>query len=85
MATYETVRTLHPDIDPEADCDLGDIGMHYVIACNDFAKAESSLNEMKSRVLDAMGNAKRGLVSGEVIVTRQARGAGKPYLVNKRA
>ncbi len=84
MATYETVRTLHPDIDPEADCDLGDIGMHYVIANNDFTKAETTLNEMKSRVLDAMGNAKRGLVQGEVIVTRQARGTGKPYLVNKK-
>lgn len=84
LATYETVRTIHPEIEPDSDLELGDLGMHYIIACNDFAKAESHLNEMKSRVLDAMGNAKRGLVNDEVIVTRQARGAGKPYLVNKK-
>lgn len=84
MATYETVRTINPSIDPEAEVDLGDLGMHYSIACNDFAKADTFLNEMKSRVLDAMGNAKRGFVNDELIVTRQARGAGKPYLVNKK-
>lgn len=83
MATYETIRTLNPDI-ADADCDLGDLGVHYVLANADFAAAESHLNEMKSRVLDAMGTAKRGLVNDEVIVVRQARGAGKPFLVNKK-
>ena len=83
MATYETVRDLNPDID-DSDCDLGDLGMYYSLAVQDFAQAESHLNEMKSRVLDAMGTAKRGFVNDQWIVTRQARGAGKPYLINKK-
>lgn len=83
MATYETVRDLNPEIE-DIECDLGDIGMYYQLAVNDFTQAESHLNEMKSRVLDAMGTAKRGFVNDVWIVTRQARGAGKPYLINKK-
>lgn len=83
MATYETVRDLNPNIE-DVKCELGDLGMYYMLAVDDFQQAETHLNEMKSRVLDAMGTAKRGLVNEEWIVTRQARGAGKPYLVNKK-
>lgn len=85
LATYETVRELHPEIDPELpDVELAELGTSYVLAVEKFNAAESELNEMKSRVLDAMGQAKRGLVDSTPIVSRQARGSGKPYLVNKR-
>jgi putative phage-type endonuclease len=83
-ATYEVVRELHPEIDDTLDCELGELGVHYDIANAEFVIAERQLREMKSRVLDAMGKAKRGLVEGEVLVTRQARGQGLPYLVNKK-
>lgn len=83
-STYETVREMHPDIDPLLEVELGELGVHYVNAVTDFTQAERHLNEMKSRVVDAMGKAKKGSVDGTVIVTRQARGLGKPYLVMKK-
>lgn len=83
LSTYETIRTLNPDID-DSEVELGDLGMHYELALSDLDAAESHLNEMKSRVLDAMGNAKRGLINDEWRVTRQSRAGGKPYLVKKK-
>ena len=84
-STLQTVRELHPDIDPEGEEELGNLGVHYFNSLTDLAKAESESNEMKSRVLAAMGNAKRGLIDGKWVVSRQARGTtGTPYLVNKR-
>jgi putative phage-type endonuclease len=83
-STYETVRELHPDIDPELEVELGDVGMYYILAAAKFEEAEKSLNEMKSRVLDAMGKAKKGLIQDRWVLTRQARGTGRPYLVNKK-
>ena len=84
MSTYEAIRQIHPDIDPDGEVELGDLGMHYELAVSKFAEAEKHLNEMKSRVLDAMGSAKRGLIFDEWKLTRQARNGGTPYLVAKR-
>lgn len=83
LATYETVREINPDIE-DAEIELGDLGVHYTLALADFEQAETYLNEMKSRVLDAMGKCKRGLAHSIWIVTRQARGTGRPYLINKK-
>lgn len=83
-STYETLREIHPDIDPELEIELGDLGMYYFLAQSDFEQAESHFNEMKSRVLDAMGKAKKGLVFDEWRVTRQARNGGRPFLVSKK-
>jgi putative phage-type endonuclease len=83
-STYETVRILHPQIDPDLTVELGELGVHYFNAVADFAEKEQLVTELKSRILDAMGDAKTGLVYDEPMVTRQARGSGAPYLVNKR-
>lgn len=83
-ATLEVIRALHPQIDNEAEVELGDLGVHYFLALADLDTAEAHANEMKSRVLDAMGSAKTGLIHDEPMVTRQARGNGTPFLVNKR-
>ena len=83
-STYETVRALHPNIDPEKSVELGDLGVHYFNAVKDLEVAERLVTELKSRILDSMGDAKTGLVYDEAMVTRQARGTGTPYLVNKR-
>lgn len=82
-STYQTVRKLHPLID-DSDVELGDLGTYYVLAVAEAEKANEHLNEMKSRVLDAMGLAKRGLVDDKVVVARQAKAGGSPFLVNKR-
>ena len=83
-STYETVRALHPEIDPEGSVELGELGIHYFNAVSDLDKQEKLVTELKSRIIDAMGNAKTGLVYDAPMVTRQARGTGTPYLVNKR-
>lgn len=82
-STYEAVRLLHPDIE-DAEVELGDLGVSYMNALSDLADAEKKATELKSRVMGAMGKAKRGLIYDEPAVTRQAKGGGAPYLVMKR-
>lgn len=84
LSTYNTIRELHPEIDSDSEVELGDLGMYYSLAVVESENADRHLNEMKSRVLDAMGNAKRGLINDVWAVTRQARNGGTPYLVNKK-
>lgn len=84
-ATYEAVRAIHPEIDPDLpDVELGDLGVQYFLALADFEKAEENLRHLKSEVLGAMGKAKRATVYDEVRLVRQARGAGLPYLTVKK-
>lgn len=84
LSTYTAIREMHPNIDTEAEVELGTLGIEYSKALDQFSSAESHLNEMKSRVLDAMGDAKRGMVEDIWFVTRQARNGGTPYLVTKK-
>lgn len=84
ISTYETVRKQHPDIDGSKSEELGDLFVAYNKAVADEDKAKETANELRSRVLAAMGDAKNGTYDGQVVVTRQARNGGTPYLVNKR-
>ena len=84
LSTFQTTREMHPDIDPEAEVELGDLFMYYSLALGDESKAIEHANEMRARVLDALGTAKRGTYDGKVVVTRQSRSGGTPYLVNKK-
>jgi putative phage-type endonuclease len=83
-STYQTLRQLHPEIDPEKSVELGDLGVHYFNALADLGQHEKLVTELKSRILDAMGNAKTALVYDEPMLTRQAKAGGTPYLVTKR-
>lgn len=83
-STYETVRSLNPDV-VEADVELGELGVQFLEAQRAGAESEARLFSIKSRILDAMGDAKKGLLDGEVIVTRQAgRNGAAPFLVAKK-
>lgn len=84
LSTYNTIRELHPEIE-DSEIELGELFTHYDLAIRDEKQATAHATEMKSRVLDALGKAKRGTFNGTVVVTRQARSGGTPYLVNKRA
>lgn len=83
-STLETVRKLNPEIDGDSEVELGDLGLQYLDEVAAFDAATERLNEMKSRVLSAMGKAKRGTITGVWRLTRQARNGGTPYLVNKK-
>lgn len=86
-ATYETVRELHPAIENGSRVELGDLAIHLGNTASELAQLETKLTELKSRTLDAMGNAQYGVYEydGEEIVVaqRMARGTGTPYLVIK--
>lgn len=83
-ATYEAVRKIHPQIDPELEVEIE--GLHHLLnLAEDFEFAKESLTQAKSEVLAQMGKAKSAyFMEGDkkyFCVTRQARGGGTPFLV----
>jgi putative phage-type endonuclease len=83
-STLATVRELHPEINPDLEVELGELYESYQASQLIADEANSRANEWKSRVLGALGNAKRGTYQGQPVVSRQSRNGGIPYLVNKR-
>lgn len=84
LSTYETVREMHPDIDRELDVELGQLGLDLQAAVIRNSEAEAELNRLKSQVLDTMGKARRGFTDGVHVVSRQAKGSGRPFLIIKK-
>jgi putative phage-type endonuclease len=85
-STYEVIRKMHPEID---DSEIEIDGLHQLaLAQQEFDAAEAKFNQMKSWVLDLMGNAKHAYIvaDGQKIrlASRQARRDGVPYLVVKK-
>jgi hypothetical protein len=74
---------MHPDIDgTEVEID----GIHsLVVAQLAFDQAEAELRKQKSEVLAMMGKAQHAVTEYEGktyrVASRQARGAGKPFLI----
>lgn len=86
-STYETLRKLHPDIDPDLEVEW-EWGDQLAIAQKNYDNAEAELNIVKSRALAVMGKARVAyrIENGQkvIVATRQARGNGLPYLVTKK-
>jgi putative phage-type endonuclease len=82
-STMETVRSQHPDIDPDLTVELGDLGIEYFKALKANEETTSELNLLKSLVMKEMGNAKTGLVYDTVGFVRQSRGGSTPFLIYK--
>jgi putative phage-type endonuclease len=78
-STYETMREVNSDI-VAGDVELGELGRNLMDAVIGFNDAQSDLNEAKSRVLDALGDSRNGLLNGERICYRQMASSGKPFL-----
>lgn len=76
VATYEAVRELHPDIDGstiELDADLA----IAILRADDGAKAvDKRLREVKTRLLDAMGNAQTAMCGDVKIADRRPHAKG---------
>jgi predicted phage-related endonuclease len=85
--TLETVKFLNPGVS-DSGVDLGDLGISVQNAQSEFDKAQTHLNEMKSRTLDALGDSKYGFVevSGEqyVVCTRAVNRNGVVSLSIKK-
>ena len=82
-STYQTVRTMNPNIQDD-EVELGAIGQDLQVALDVEASAKASVLSLKSQVMSMMGNAKRGLVDGQWVFSRQSRGSGAPFLVSKK-
>ena len=80
-STYETVRALHPDIEDDDTRIELETWLELKEALRQQAKADEKVNLIKSQILDQMGKAKYGWVGDRRVVSRQAKGKGKPYLV----
>jgi putative phage-type endonuclease len=82
-STYQSVRVMHPDIQ-DSEIELGDLGEDLIKALAAETEHKEKALKLKSQVLSMMGDAKRGLVNGQHLFSRQARGSGVPFLVAKR-
>lgn len=84
-STYETVRALNPNINPDDTEELGDLGMYLSLAQGELQVAEEKYRELQSRTLAAMGTAKWGAINDEVVLYRTQRKNGAPYIQWKKA
>lgn len=80
-ATYETVRKLHPLIDGSKQEVTREVAVQYIRAAQGESTAKEAFTLAKSLLANEMGNAKTAVLGEHVIATRQARGAGAPFLV----
>ncbi len=83
-STLQTMRTVHPEIEADAEVELGDLGIHLFNAYADLQEVEKKYREMQSRTLDALGQAKWGLIDDKRVVYRTSRNGGTPYLAWKK-
>ncbi|ROZ49362.1 hypothetical protein EEB13_05405 [Rhodococcus sp. WS3] len=86
ITTYETVRRLHPEIDGrEVQLDAA-LAHDYLTAVTDDKEITKRLRGLKTRVLDAMGNAQTAVVVDLKIATRSpARGDAIALRSNTKA
>lgn len=87
VATYETVRGLHPDIDKGTEVEVDrTLALAILDATMALEEAETTLQGLKTKALDLMGTAQHLTCEGEKIASRRARGKGKPFItIHKNA
>ncbi len=79
-ATYETIRELHPDIDPvTVDIDTP-LAVEFLDSKAAVKAAEDRARLATSLLADAMGTAKTAKWDGDTIATRRAKNGGTPYV-----
>lgn len=79
-ATYEAVRSMHPDIDPDTEVEIDPVlfdGWESTAA--EIKRLTEVMKRNRSRVAEQMGTARYGTVLGERVVIRQSTKAGAPY------
>lgn len=76
VASYQCVREQHPDIESgsvEVDPPLAESILHYSLEVKEL---ETHIRGFKTRLLDAMGNAKTATCNGVIIAERRPHGKG---------
>lgn len=87
VATYETVRGLHPDIDREQviEVDL-EVAERVLDAARSVDLSKAAERAAKIELADLMGNARQAYVNGVKVADRRSKKGGTPYVqINKKA
>lgn len=86
-STYETVRGLHPDIDPKGEVQITpEEAVAYLDAAVGEDDAKAALRKAKIDAMQIMGDAKYLRVGDVKIADRRAKQGGTPYVqINKKA
>lgn len=79
-ATYELIRSFHPEITNETVELPPDLVAQADIAVSQMREAEDTLLTVRSTLAEFMGRAKKAEYQGRKIADRRARGAGRPYV-----
>lgn len=82
--TYQAIRSLHPEIDPESVEVPAELAVRWLDAREQVTDATEAEQLAKNEIADLMGNAQRAVWGDTTLVTRQARNGGTPYLVAAR-
>ncbi len=82
-STMETVRKMHPSI-VDDEVELGDLFLEYVATKNAKEYTDGVHSRIKVEILARMGLAKKATYDGKHVLSRQAKGQGTPFLVEKR-
>lgn len=83
-ATYNTIKELHPEIDGEVVEIPYELGWGFLDRKSFADEYQAEADQMKNRIAEFMGTAKKATWDGQALFTRQARGGGTPYLVAAR-
>lgn len=70
-STYEAVRELHPEIDPDLEVELDELWPQYVATKNLAETHADEHRRIKSELLGRLGQARRGLYFGKPVLRRQ--------------
>lgn len=85
VATYESLRRVHPDIEDGTEVELDPaVAREFVEATRGLKAATARATGAKSALLDALGRSKRAVCAGQVIAQRQNTAAGVPALYPAR-
>lgn len=80
IATYETVKQLHPDIDGTSVELDPDLALAYLGWNQELKATTKSVTGLKSRLLDAMGNAQYATCNGQKVADRRPGRGGSVSL-----
>lgn len=86
LSTYETLRGLHPDIDPGQEVQLNESDASLLVkSALAVDEAQARFNQLRNEAMAKMGDAKWLKHGDTKIGDRRARGNSKPYLqINKK-
>jgi putative phage-type endonuclease len=83
-ATYQAIRTLHPDIDP-VDVELDpDLVQEFLMVLRNERDAKTDKAQLVTRIAHLMGTARRATYLNTTIATRLSKAGGTPYVTTAR-